>query len=217
MNLFIDIETLPDQRPDAFKNILNTVEPPANYKKAESIQKWKDEQGESVAQETYRKTALKGIAGEVLSIAWALDDGEIEGLLRMPGESEADLLSKFFKSVYRQLDHGHSRLTWIGHNVIEFDLRFIKQRCLVNDVRPSFVIPADAKHGNVVFDTMREWCGWKGYVSQQALCDAFGIDGKSDMTGADVYDEYLAGNYKKILDYNKDDVRIVRELFQRMT
>ena len=105
-----------------------------------------------------------------------------------------------------------------SHNVIEFDLRFLKQRAIVNNIRPPFIIPADAKHGSAqVFDTMKAWAGWKGYVSQEALCEALGIDGKAGMTGADVWPAYQRGEYETIEEYNRDDVRIVRELFKRMS
>ena len=54
----------------------------------------------------------------------------------------------------------YPRLTWIGHNVIGFDLLFLKQRCWINNIRPPFIIPADAKHGgDSVFDTMVEFAG----------------------------------------------------------
>jgi len=87
---------------------------------------------------------------------------------------------------------------------------------MVNNVRPPVVLPVDAKHGTSVFDTMKAWTGWKGYVSQENLCDAFGIEGKSGMSGADVWGSYQRGEYEQILDYNKNDVRIVRELYRRM-
>lgn len=70
--------------------------------------------------------------------------------------------------------------------------------------------------GKEVFDTMREWAGWKGYVSQTALCEAFGIDVDTDLDGSMVWDAYQRKKYDDILTYNKNDVRIVRELYKRM-
>jgi len=220
--LFLDLETIPDQRPGAYDKILENVTAPGNYKKQESIDRWIAQHGEAEAQEQYHKTGLNGIAGEICSIAWAIDDGEIIGYTIPPSLPEAGLLDGFFKDVqYKVKKAGtgaHPSLTWIGHNVIDFDLRFLKQRCIVNQVQPPFIIPADARHGSRdVFDTMKAWAGWKGYVSQQALCEALGIEGKDDMTGADVWPAYQAGKFEEILAYNKNDVRIVRELYRRMS
>lgn len=220
MNLYIDIETIPSQASGAFQEVLDAVKPPGQYKKPESIEKWMDENAEDVAKEEYHKLGLHGISGEIISIAWAIDDGEVKVATR-PGNSEVELLNLFFECIIheiRRIGEGeHARLTWIGHNV-EFDLRYLKQRCLINNIKPPFIIPADAKHGFYsVFCTMKEWCGWKGYVSQDALCKAFSIEGKSDLDGSEVYQAWLDGEYDRIRNYNINDVRIVRELYRRMT
>lgn len=220
--MYFDMETIPDQREYAKHNILVNLKPPGNIKLEASIQKWREEKAPAAAEEAYQKTGLNGISGEICSIAWAIGDGEISGHIRMPSESESDLIDAFFEDVIKEVHRdgeGHfPRLNWVGHNVIDFDLRFLKQRCIVNDIKPSFVIPADAKHRNgSVFDTMKAWAGWKGFVSQDALCKALGLPQKAGMTGADVWPFYQAGRYQEILDYNKADVHTVRELFRRMS
>ncbi len=220
-NLYIDLETIPDQAPGAFDRIYDAIKPPGNIKKPESIEKWMVENGSAAAAEAHQKTSFNGLYGEICSIAWAIDDGEIIGNCRRPDTTEAWLLQHFFDCIAQETKSGegeHPRLTWIGHNVIDFDLRFLKQRAIVNDVRPPFIIPADARHGsNDVFDTMKAWAGWKGYVSQDALCDALGIDGKGDMDGSEVWPAYQRQEYDTIQEYNINDVRIVRELYQRMS
>lgn len=219
MNIFIDIETRPDSREGAYQKIADQIKPPGNIKKPESIEKWMEEHGTAAAEEAYHKTGLNGIAGEIISIAWALDDEEIQGHIRLPNESEAALLEAFFEDLTWVLPRntGHC---WVGFNHKDFDLRFIKQRCMVNNIRPPIHIPAEGRHGGgQVFDCMVAWCGQYGsnrYVSQEALCEAFGIEGKV-MSGADVWPAYQKGRYEDILAYNKDDVRIVRELYRRMS
>jgi len=216
MNIFLDIETIPDQREGALQKFLDNVTAPGQYKKADSIEKWIAENGPAAAEEQYHKTSLQGIAGEIASIAWAIDDGEIDGHIRLPGESEGALLDAFFEDLTAALPKLTGN-TWVGFNILEFDLRFILQRCMVTNTRPPIVLPADARHGSTVFDCMKAWTGWKGYVSQDALCEAFGIKGKSGMDGSQVWSAYQDGRYEDILDYNKDDVRIVRELYRRMS
>ena len=226
IDLYFDIETIPDQAPDALEIIQDGLKAPAQYKKPDSIAEWHKTKGAEAAAEKHAKTALQGISGEICSIAWALGQNPVKGIIRRPGDPEATLLSDFFLSVMAENEEltknehftpPHPKFRWVGHNVIEFDLRFLKQRCWINNVQSPFMIPADAKHGgDFVFDTMREWAGWKGYVSQDALCKAFGLDGKPGMSGADVWPYYQAGRYTEILDYNKDDVRAVREIKEMM-
>jgi 3'-5' exonuclease len=213
--LYIDIETCASQSPTALADARELVKVPANYKKPEVIEKYKDDH----ADEAYRQTALKGISGEIISIAWAIDDKPVEGLIRKPGEAEARLLQDFFNAVMDALpDRPYPRVKWVGHNILGFDLPFLMQRCWINNVKPTLYLPIDARHdSDVTYDTMRGWAGWKGFVSQEALCKAFGIQGKDGMTGADVHDEYLAGHYDKILAYNVSDVEIVRQLHRRLT
>lgn len=220
-NLYIDIETIPDQKPGALDAIRATVTAPGNYKKQESIDKWLKANAQTEADDQYARTGLNGISGEICSISWALDDGEIIGNCRRPDTTETWLLAHFFDCIAQETKSGegkHQRLTWIGHNVIDFDLRFLKQRAMVNNIRPPFLIPADAKHGSAqVFDTMKAWAGWKGFVSQAALCDALHIAGKGDIDGSQVWPMYQRREFDAIQEYNMNDVRIVRELYKRMS
>ena len=215
MNLYLDIETIPDQRPGALERAEANIKPPSSYKKPESIERYRKDNAEA----QLRRTALQGIAGEVCSIAWAFDDGPIKAATRDRTLSEASILQTFFANVADEMDGRgqYPRITWVGHNVIEFDLRFLKQRSLICNVPPAVFIPADARHGKTVFDTMKEWAGWKGYVKLDALCDAFGIPGKSDVDGSMVGDLWDAGEYEKIRQYNIDDVQLVRNVYRRMT
>lgn len=208
MNLKIDIETIPSGDPDDIE-----VKAPTNYKKPEAIQKYVDEHRD----EEYRKGALKGISGEICSIAWQLQSDPIKAVTRDSTLSEADLLQRFFDSITK--DQEYPRLKWIGHNLLDFDLRFLKQRCWVNRVSPPVMIPADAKHGDWAFDTMKEWAGWKGYVSQDALYKALGGQPyeDDDIDGSMVYDLWLAGEYDKIRAYNIMDVQKLSFNYDRLT
>lgn len=239
--LYIDLETIPDQDPGAFEKYLDAVQPPGNIKKQESIDKWLLENAERVALENFHKTALNGLHGEICSIAWALNDGEIKNAIRYAyagtidtedksiAISENELLEIFWNDLYTDLrelggDQGNwPKVEWIGHNVLEFDLRFLKQRSIVNGVEPHRNIPADARHGTgQVFDTMKEWSGFRGYVKQDDLCDALGIVAPDWAThvaatdGSRVWELWRNGDYDLLSLYNKLDVWKVREIYKRM-
>ena len=232
IRLYFDIETIPDQSEGALERHLDRVTPPANYKKQESIDKWMAENAEAVALESYKKTALGGLYGEICSMSWAIDDGKILHMTRQD-ETEAKMLEAFWDDLYYVIRLNQAgddtratwaKLEWVGHNILEFDLRLLKQRCMVNRVKPSFNIPADARHGNgAVFDTMKEWAGFRGYVKQDELIDAFGIElpdwaaDVADIEGSQVYDLWQARAYDTISIYNQLDVWKVRELHKRMT
>ena len=228
--LHFDIETIPDQRPEAFERYVSEVTPPANYKKQETIDKWMLENAENVALENYKKTGLTGLHGEICSIAYAVNDGDIKALTRV-GESETELLAAFWEDVYRDVhavtagDPNWPRIEWIGFNCLEFDLRFLKQRCLVRDIKPIYPIPADDRHGNgKVFDLMKEWAGFRGYVKQSELVEAFGIEKPDwidedilEIDGSKIWELYREQEFGLITEYNRLDVHYVRELYRRMT
>ena len=217
MNLFLDLETIPSQAEGALENAADLVKVPVHYKNSEAIEKYR----QTHAEEAYRKTALQGIAGEICSIAWAFDNGDIRVCTRDTAITESGLLISFFHNL--RFDSGgqgkFQRITWIGHNLIEFDLRFLKQRSLVNRIRCPVHIPADARHGsNNVFDTMLEWAGWRGYVKQDTLYAALGGQPYENdtMDGSQVWDLWKDGKFDELSEYNKRDVEKLRFIYNAM-
>jgi hypothetical protein len=192
--------------------------------KPETIQKWKEECEQQAIDAEFRKLGLDGTRGQIFCIAWAFDDSPIHYSTAhsLAGMNESLMLNDFMGSVRESSYKTQGRpevIKWVGHYITGFDLRFIWQRCVVNNIRPSITIPYDAKPwGDIVFDTCSQWKGnGSSSGSMDAICKAFGIKGKGDMDGSKVYDEYLAGNYQKIIDYCKDDVERVRQIHKRMT
>src|SRR5210317_2009879 len=80
IDFFFDIETVPDQSPDAFAEHVGNVKPPGNYKKQETIDQWLFDNAERIATEEWKKTALNGLRGEIVSIAWAIDNRDPQSL-----------------------------------------------------------------------------------------------------------------------------------------
>ena len=221
--LFFDIETIPDQREGAIDRYLADVKPPGQYKKQESIQKWIDENAEAVAVENWKKSALHGIAGEVCSIAWAFDDGPVLCATGNDNKSESAVLANFFSSLCEEARVGEGRypnFLWIGHNVIDFDIRYLYQRMVINGIDPSIKIPIDERYnGKHVFDTMKAWGGWRDMVKLDALVDAFGLkyEEEQGIDGSQVWDLYQSGQYNTITQYNKLDVEKTRDVYRRLT
>lgn len=223
MNLFLDIETVPDQSTGALDRYLRDVKPPGQYKKQESIQKWIDENAEAVAVENWKKSALEGIAGEIISIAWAFDDKPVESVCRHIEEPEALCLDGFYAAIVRDTRPAqgkYPKIQWIGHNIIEFDLRFLWQRSVILNIRPPVKIPTESRHDNGrVFDTMKAWCGWKGYEKQDTIVSAIYDDSSliTDMDGSQVWELAAAGRLDELQEYNELDVIKARKLYEAMT
>ena len=221
--LFFDLETIPDQSDGALERARDRIAVPKNYRKPEAIEKYKIDHGE----EAWKKTGLAGISGEICSIGYAFDDGPIYSVTRgdtIGVDEEHDMLGVFFGTIMERSKDGegaHQRIEWVGHNLIEFDLRFLKHRCLVLGVNPGMNIPADARHGQgSAYDTMKEWTGFRGYVKQSALQEVFKIEedkSLSDMDGSQVADYWSAHRFADIGLYNRDDVRVCREIYNRLT
>lgn len=219
MNIVIDIETLPTMREDVIADIRANVKPPATYKKPESIAEWIKTEGEAAAEQEVRRTALDGAYGRVCVIGWAVDDQPAAAIYSE--ENEPMLLQALNNAFERIPPTEYFTTTIIGHNVAEFDLRFLVQRFIVNGIQPHMLIgrAAQAKpwEGDKVFDTMVQWAGTKNRVSLDKLCKALSIPTpKADITGATVYDAVMSGRIAEVAEYCKRDVEATRLVYERM-
>lgn len=237
-NLYIDIETIPAQRPDVIAEIrasqeaklaaeIESLKAPSNYG-TEAAAKWVSAKTEALrasfdadVDEAYRKTGLDGAYGQVCVIGWAINGGPVK--THQSIVSEASLLSEFHHALDSEIKTSAIFNTCvIGHNVAGFDLRFLSQRSIINGVRPHAVIvrAAQAKpwESEKVFDTMVQWAGVGGRISLDKLCKALGIKTpKGDITGATVWDAIQAGRIDDVARYCAGDVDATRQAHLRMT
>jgi hypothetical protein len=107
----------------------------------------------------------------------------------------------------------------VGHNIIGFDLPFIFQRCLVNNITARPFVNLAEFHVRGVFDTMHQWwLGAKRHVSLDDIAWALGIESSktAEVEGSKVFDLYGAGKLAEIREYNLNDVRVTRKVYERM-
>ena len=221
MNIYLDIETIPEQsETEAKAEIAKIILAPKAMKKAETIQAWHDGEGkyagekEKAIDESYRKTSFDGGRGQVCSIAWAFGDNDVEVAYQDESTTEADVLRAFFAAVH--LAEKSNSPFFIVHYLAGFDLKFLFHRSIVLGINPEFKLPFDGRHNQHYFCTMMAWCGYGNRVSQDNLCKALGIDGKGEMDGSMVWDAFKAGEFKKIADYNILDVETVRSVYKKL-
>ena len=222
MNVFIDIETIPAQ-PEAETRaaIAENIKAPAAMKKPETIADWHNGAGkyagekDALIEEQYRRTSFDGSKGEIISVAWAVSNGEVQSQHRNLGESESELLAGVFERIHSEI--GGRPPMFIGHYISGFDLKFLFHRAVINGIRPPFALPFYGRHDKDFYDTNTAWAGFRDRISQDNLCKALGIEGKpGDIDGSKVWDFVKAGNVERVAEYNRDDVEKNRRIFNRL-
>lgn len=131
-------------------------------------------------------------------------------------QSEGQALTDFL-ALMRSFDADIDEI--VGHNIVGFDLPFIFQRCVVNNitVRPFVNVAEFNVRG--VYDTMHRW--WLGARNRVALDDiawALGIESSKtdEVEGSRVFELYQAGRLAEIREYNLNDVRVTRKVYERL-
>lgn len=214
--LYLDIETLPatDESFEALK-ILHAKKKAKNKKE----KKGKDQDD---FEQYLLGTSFDGSFGRILCIAYAIDDQPTEVLCG--DESEAEMLEKFWEIVDSiSIPSGNGQwkdygVQFIGHNVMDFDLRFIYQRSIVNKVKPTYELPFARYRNYPIYDTMKEWVKWaNNNISLEHIALALGIPTpKEGIDGSQVADFYKAGKVEEICEYCKRDVDATRAVYKRM-
>jgi len=215
MNLYLDIETIPDQRPGAMDRVIADLKPPGNIKKAESIDKWWQTKSQEVADEAWRKTALDGGRGHVWCICWAIEANHVRVVSQQDQGSERGVLTAF-NAALNDVPIEHV----IGHNLRRFDLRFLFHRsAILRTPLPLDVVEAvGERYSTRVIDTMEMWSGGGAhdYVSLDALADMFGIEMKAEIDGSKVWDAIRDGKPELVIEHCTEDVEVTRAVHQRM-
>ncbi len=218
--LFLDIETLPgdvDDK-DTHDRLKYLFE-----RKLEKKAKRKDAKESSEApgmefEDYVRGTSFDGGFGRILCICLAVNDDAVKCYSNPDDEKKT--LEQFWQ-VAGQCD------LFVGHNAMDFDMRFIWQRSIVLDVKPSWqdTDPRSSRYlsfaryrGFPIFDTMHEWSKWgRDSIGLEHLALALGLPTPKDgIDGSQVYDFYKAGKVKEICDYCARDVETTRDVYKRM-
>jgi len=179
----------------------------------------------------YQLGSLSAASGRILSIAVhegpipGLDFGEIVqpetervfGIGEDGEEQEEQKALLAFLDYMKNFEPDSDEL--VGHNIIGFDLPFIFQRCLVHCISAKPLVDLGEYRVRGVFDTMHAWwLGAKRFVSLDDIAWALGIESSKTATaeGSKVFELYQAGKLAEIREYNLNDVRVTRKVYERM-
>lgn len=167
----------------------------------------KDEKGSF--DDYFKMTSLSGEFGRIFCIGYAIDDNPVECIW---GE-EKEILTKFWE-IAKDKD------LFIGHNIIDFDLKFIYKRSIILGIKPSRNLSFARYRSEPIFDTMKEWEKWSmGAISLHRLSLLLGIASPKDrgIDGSKVYDYFLKGKSDEIVEYCKRDIEATRAVYKKIT
>lgn len=221
MLLTLDIETIPTDDPEIIAEIAAGITHPKNMSKADTIAKWEAEDKPAAVAEAVARTSFDGGAGRIACIGLAVDDGPAWSVCR---PNEFEVLTEAFGFITDSLrdfkgGHGSESVTVVGHNVADFDLRFLWQRSVVHGLRLPSCLPRSPKPWDkTVGDTMVMWNpNREKRVSLDRLCKILGVPtSKGDMDGSKVAEAAAAGEWDKIARYCEGDVIATRACYLKM-
>jgi predicted PolB exonuclease-like 3'-5' exonuclease len=190
--LFFDIETVPTEESLQANGLLETQ---LQLDEAEVI----------------KRLSLSAATARILCLAYALEP-PADSPVSVLGGDERNILQGFWKLATETN-------LFVGHNLLDFDLRFIYQRSVIHQIKPSREIPFARFRNEPVFDTMHEWSKWgREHVSLDLLARALSIPSpKENLDGSKVYPYFRAGRLPEICDYCSRDVETVRQVYRRLT
>ncbi len=189
---FLDIETVPTDRALEENGLL---EPQMQLGEAELI----------------KKLSLSAATAKILCIGYAIEPPAGSEAQALQGE-EPEILKNFW-AIAADCN------LFVGHNILDFDLRFIYQRSVIHQIKPSRDLPFARFRNAPIFDTLQEWSKWgRERASLDLLAKTFGIPSpKENLDGSKVYPFYRAGRIAEIVDYCKCDVNSTREVYRWLT
>jgi hypothetical protein len=179
----------------------------------------------------YQLGSLSATSGRVLSIAvhvGPVPGMQLEGMEQKQSEHvfgidadgneqhERQALTEFLR-LLKDFDPDTDEL--VGHNILGFDLPFIFQRCLINEIQVRPFVDLSEFHVRGVYDTMHHWwLGAKRFVSLDDIAWSLGIASSktAEAEGSKVFEMYAADKLAEIREYNLNDVRVTRKVYERM-
>jgi len=198
--LYVDIETIPaaDERREILKLLHGKAVEKNNRK------------GKKDFEQYLLETSFDGAFGRIICIGYALNDEPADVIHKEKDEKK--MLEKFW-DIAKDAD------LFIGHNVIDFDLKFIYQRSIIHGVKPTKGLSFARYRNDPIYDTDREWMKWSASrIGLEHLALALDIPTPKDgIDGSQVYEFYKKGEVKKILDYCKRDVETTRKIYKKLT
>lgn len=211
--VFIDIETVPTSAA-WFLEYAASKHQTNPYVRSDKVEWWDEEGQQEAIDEEVHKGGLNGITGEVVAIAVAHNHEEPKVFSRSLEEPEAPVLMDAFN--YMRRDSWTP--TFVGYNILRFDLRFLHQRQLMLGLpywmHLGWAADAAPWQKDRAFDLQNEIFGFRNTPgSFDMVCQALGFDGKGDIDGSQVWQYMKEGRHNEVAEYCKDDVAQTQKVY----
>jgi len=234
MKLVLDLETIPSQRLDVLQRIhadaekeTKQIKAPSNYKDEAKIVEYITQKSNEIldgVDDTWRKTSFDGGYGHICVIGFMIQGSNPIALYKEGDDhvaNEIGIIKSFYEILQDAYIPNEGLVKLIGHNLVNFDLRFLYQRSIVLGIKPPSFITFDAKPWSEnVFDTMIKWAGVGNRVSLNKLADILGVGQKGiegeEFDGSMVWDAVKNGEIAKVAEYCKQDVRLTADIYNRL-
>lgn len=180
----------------------------------------------ALKKDDYEKTALSGDFGRVLCIGYIIEDGrgvESSGVIGWDeaiGRFKCDeraCLTEFWR-IMRGFRSETDQI--VGHNIFDFDLKFIYKRSIVHGVRPTVDLSFARYRSRPIYDTMCEWERWSfgSRIKLDRLARVLSLpSSKTDgIDGSCIFRLFEQGQHQLIHDYCCRDVELTRSIYRRM-
>ena len=158
------------------------------------------------------KGALDAMTGRVVCVGMLVDDRKAAKEITFAGEDEARIITGFWDAL-RPSD------AVVGHNVLDFDIRFLQQRSWILGIQPSRTLDTRRYYTADVIDTLQLWINWSGNkkgVTLDALGAALGC-GRKTGEGTNVAQWWAERDIDSIKRYCLEDVQLTYRVFCRLT
>lgn len=154
-------------------------------------------------------TNFDGAFGRIACISYAINNQSVATL----SGDEKDILKRFW-DIARSID------LFVGFNIIDFDMRFVIQRSVVWNIRPTKYLSFARYRSDPMYDVMYEWSKWnmQDKISLDSLAKALGFKSSKGgaIEGKDVAKAYEDGRIKEICEYCEKDVELTRKIYKKM-
>jgi len=158
------------------------------------------------------KGALEAMTGRIVCIGMLFDDGTRLNPVVICDADERKILERFWASI-TDTDQ------LVGHNILAFDLMFIRQRSWILRVKPPVVLNLRKYYTEQVVDLMEMWTNWSTRFKGASLDNIATVLGVGEKTGhgSEVAALWAAGDTAALMKYCMSDVWLSYQVYCKMT
>lgn len=204
MNIYLDLETVPATEPTE-----SEIKACSAKRKPEEIEKDYLENRDALLAKALKSKSVSIYDSKIVCLGYAFGDGEVHAIT-----GREDYILKSFSGAI--LDHhkenggspeGNTLFAFNGDG-FDYPLLYLKS-CLYKEM---------VVKGMVYFATKKDvmrmsaFNKYGTFVSLDAICKFFGIEGKGDIDGSMIYPMYKEGKIEEIAEYCRRDVEKTRKL-----